>query len=240
MNHLFLCRFIMEEVSTNLDRPSSLSGRIRAELERMILDGTLAAGERLNEVALAKRLGVSRGPVREAARSLERLGLVTVILNRGAFVRTVPLDEALDCYALNGLLFGFGCAQLAATITAAQALELRGLFVGMEAAVEATDREGFFALNIRFHEQIMAYSRNRQAEAVYLEQTRKLMLFRRRSFDRSSSMAESNAEHRRILDALLAGDADLARRYAEEHSRSGRARFLSSIDTDHSVSHVSE
>jgi DNA-binding GntR family transcriptional regulator len=230
----------MEEVSTNPDRASSLGSRIRAELERMILDGTLAPGERLNEVALARRLGVSRGPVREAARSLERLGLVTVILNRGAFVRTVPLDEALDCYALNGLLFGFGCAQLAATITAAQALELRGLFDGMELAVKATDREEFFALNIRFHERIMGFSRNRQAEAVYLEQTRKLMLFRRRSFDRSSSMAESNAEHRRILDALLAGDADLARRYAEEHSRSGRARFLSSIDTDHRVSHVSE
>jgi DNA-binding GntR family transcriptional regulator len=240
MIHLISRWFIMEEVSTNLDRASSLSSRIRAELERMILDGTLAPGERLNEVALAKRLGVSRGPVREAARSLERLGLVTVILNRGAFVRTVPLDEALDCYALNGLLFGFGCAQLAATITAGQALDLRGLYDGMEAAVQATDREKFFALNIRFHERIMSFSRNRQAEAVYLEQTRKLMLFRRRSFDRSSSMAESNAEHRRILDALLAGDADLARRYAEEHSRSGRARFLSSIDTDHSVSHVSE
>jgi DNA-binding GntR family transcriptional regulator len=239
MIHLISRWFIMEEVSTNLDRASSLSSRIRAELERMILDGTLAPGERLNEVALAKRLGVSRGPVREAARSLERLGLVTVILNRGAFVRTVPLDEALDCYALNGLLFGFGCAQLAATITAGQALDLRDLYDGMEAAVQATDREKFFALNIRFHERIMSFSRNRQAEAVYLEQTRKLMLFRRRSFDRSS-MAESNAEHRRILDALLAGDADLARRYAEEHSRSGRARFLSSIDTDHSVSHVSE
>jgi DNA-binding GntR family transcriptional regulator len=219
------------KVSTISDPQSSLSSRVRAELERMILDGTLAPGERLNEMALAKRLGVSRGPVREAARSLERVGLVTVILNRGAFVRTVPLDEALDCYALNGLLFGFGCAQLAATITAAQALDLRGVFDGMEAAVLAMDREGFFALNIRFHERFMAFSRNRQAEAVYLAQTRKLMLFRRRSFDRSSSMAESNAEHRRILDALLAGDADLARRYAEEHSRSGRARFLSSIDT---------
>jgi len=197
----------------------------------MIEDGTLAPGERLNEVALAKRLGVSRGPVREAARSLERLGLVTVILNRGAFVRTVPLDEALDGYALNGLLFGFGCAQLAPIITAEQGLELRGLFEGMDAAVRDGDRERFFGLNIRFHERIMAFCHNRQVEAVYLVQARKLLLFRRRSFDRVGSMAESNAEHRRILDALFAGDAELARRSAETHTRSGRARFLSSIET---------
>lgn len=216
---------------STIDRaPHPLSARVRAELERMIVDGTLSPGERLNEVALAKQLGVSRGPVREAARLLERVGLVTVILNRGAFIRTVPLDEALDTYALNALLFGFGCAQLAASITAEQALDLRGLYEGMEAAAAADDREQFFTLNIAFHEHIMAFSRNRQAEAVYLQQTRKLMLFRRRSFDRATSMAESNVGHRRILEALMAGAPEQARLYAEEHTRSGRARFLSAIE----------
>jgi DNA-binding GntR family transcriptional regulator len=217
-------------MSTIERTPSPLSTRVRAELERMILDGTLAPGERLNEVALAKRLGVSRGPVREAARLLERVGLVTVILNRGAFVRTVPLDEALDSYALNALLFGFACAQLAASITADQALGLRGLYEGMEAAVAANDREAFFGLNVIFHEHILAYARNRQVEAVYLQQTRKLTLFRRRSFDRATSMAESNVGHRRILEALMAGDSKQAQLCAEEHTRSGRARFLSAIE----------
>jgi DNA-binding GntR family transcriptional regulator len=175
----------VEEVSTiqdvpAQDVPSPLGSRIRAELERMIVDGTLA-----------------------------------------------PLDS----YALNGLLFGFGCEQLAAAITAAQALELRSVCEAMDAAVLAMDREGFFTLNVRFHERIMAFSRNRQVEAAYLAHTRKLALFRRRSFDRDSSLTESHIEHRRILDALLAGDGDLARRCAEEHTRSGRARFLSSIQT---------
>jgi DNA-binding GntR family transcriptional regulator len=217
-------------MSTTARAPHPLSARVRAELERMIEDGTLSPGERLNEVALARQLGVSRGPVREAARLLERVGLVTVILNRGAFIRTVPLDEALDTYALNALLFGFGCAQLAASITAGQALALRGLYEAMEAAVTANDREAFFAHNVSFHERIMEFTRNRQVEAVYLQQTRKLMLFRRRSFDRASSMAESNAGHRRILDALLAGNAEQARLAAEEHTSSGRARFLSAIE----------
>ncbi|MEQ8367094.1 MAG: GntR family transcriptional regulator [Roseicyclus sp.] len=57
-------------------RQRSLVGEVRDELERMILAGELETGERLNEISLAGQLGVSRGPVREAARSLEREGLV--------------------------------------------------------------------------------------------------------------------------------------------------------------------
>jgi DNA-binding GntR family transcriptional regulator len=211
-------------------RDSSLGDRVRRQLERMILDGTLAPGTQLNEVALATRLGVSRGPIREAARALERAGLVNVIRNRGAFVRIVPLDEALESYILNGLLFAFGAAQLSQGIRAEQALHLRRLLDDMEAAATAGDGSRYFALNVEFHECIVGYAGNRQIEAIYLDQTRKLQLSRRRAFDRSASMAESNTEHRAILDAILAGEPTLARERAEAHSRAGRGRFLKSIE----------
>ncbi len=208
----------------------SLADRVRQQLEAWILAGKLTPGTQLNEVALATRLGVSRGPVREATRALERLGLVTVILNRGAFVRAVPLDEALESYILNGLLFGFGASELARSITATQALELRDLVEAMERVTQSGDGGAYFALNISFHERMVAFAQNRQVEEVYLAQTRKLQLTRRRAFDRAGSMAESNAEHRLILDAVLAGDATLARERAEAHSRSGRGRFLKAIE----------
>ena len=60
---------------------------VQHELERMILAGELAPGAKLNEVAIAERLGVSRGPVREAFRALEEAGLVRLEKNRGVFVR---------------------------------------------------------------------------------------------------------------------------------------------------------
>jgi DNA-binding GntR family transcriptional regulator len=66
-------------------------------------------------------------------------------------------------------------------------------------------------------------------EAVYVDHSRKLLLLRRRSFDRAGSMAEANAEHRRLLESILAGDAARARQQAEQHTRSGRARFLTAI-----------
>jgi DNA-binding GntR family transcriptional regulator len=213
----------------------SLSRHVQAELERLITEGELQPGERLNEVALARRLGVSRGPVREAARGLEKSGLVTVIVNRGAFVRTLTIDEAMDIYELNAVIFGLAASQLAVLVTAAQAMELQGLVDGMDRASDASDPDAFFDLNVRFHQRIMSLARNRQAEALYSDFTKKLLLFRRRSFDREGNMAQSNAEHRGLLQAIAAGQSDLARERAENHARAGRARFLGAIESDDAV-----
>ena len=217
------------------ERPAasrSLSRRVQLEIERLITEGDLRPGERLNEVALARRLGVSRGPVREAARALEKSGLVTVIVNRGAFVRTLTLDEAMDIYELNAVIFGLAASQLAVSITAARVKELQALVAGMDRAGDAADRDAFFELNVRFHQCIMSFACNRQAEAVYGDFTKKLLLFRRRSFDREGNMQQSNSEHRALLQALAAGESGLARERAEAHARAGRARFLAAIEHD--------
>lgn len=86
--------------------PKALGNNIARRIEAMILDGTLHPGERLNEVSFARDLGVSRGPVREAARALEKTGLVAFIMNRGAFVRSLTLSEAMDIYEINATLWG--------------------------------------------------------------------------------------------------------------------------------------
>ena len=75
---------------------SSLSSVVQGELERMILSGELRPGEKLTEMALAARLGVSRGPVRESFRALEETGLVRIEKNRGVFVRELSVDEGAD------------------------------------------------------------------------------------------------------------------------------------------------
>src|SRR5436190_12898410 len=80
--------------SIALVRSNSLPSLVQRELERMILAGELGAGKKLNEAAVAERLGVSRGPVREAFRALEASGLVRLEKNRGVFVRQVGIGEA--------------------------------------------------------------------------------------------------------------------------------------------------
>lgn len=86
--------------------PSSLSERVQCELERLILRGILKPGEHLKEQALADRLSVSRSPIREACRALERAGLVETIPHRGVFVRDVNLQDATDVFDIRAELAG--------------------------------------------------------------------------------------------------------------------------------------
>lgn len=195
----------------------------------MILGGTLRPGERLNEVTLARDLGVSRGPVREAARALEKTGLVTVIMNRGAFVRSLTLPEAMDIYEINATLFGLAAHNAARGLTTAQAAKLRIMVEAMEAAATRDARDAFFQINTDFHALIMACSGNMEAAALYAELTRKLRLLRRRSFEQPGHMRDANREHRSLLDAILARRPVAARNQAEAHARLGRGRFLEAI-----------
>ena len=78
-------------------------------LRHAILKGELEPGERLMEISLAQKLGVSRTPIREAIRKLELEGLVSIIPNKGAFVEGVSTDDIRDIYEIRALLEGL-CA----------------------------------------------------------------------------------------------------------------------------------
>lgn len=210
------------ETALSLRRSESLVLLVRRELERMIECGELKAGDRLNENAFASRLGVSRGPVREACRSLEQSGLVSVVVNRGVFVREVSNREAYELYEIRANLYGLAGRLLAARIDAAQAAALRGFVDRMQAAVDNGDLNTFYPLNLRFHEAIVQYSGNGRLLALCASVHREMHLFRRRTLDMPGRMAVSNAEHRRILGALEAGSADLAVRELEAHVLTSR------------------
>ena len=85
-------------------RSASLSSAAQHEIERMILEGEIKAGAKLTEAWLSERLGVSRGPIREAFRMLEEAGLVRQEKNRGVFVREIPLEEALEIFDLRAAM----------------------------------------------------------------------------------------------------------------------------------------
>jgi len=104
---------------------NSLPALVQRELERMILDGDLAAGAKLTEASIAELLGVSRGPVREAFRALEGSGLVRFEKNRGVSVRQISVEEADQIYELRAVLDEFVGRRLAQTATPADILELR-------------------------------------------------------------------------------------------------------------------
>lgn len=207
-------------------RTQSLTTLVQRELERLILAGEVKPGERINEQHVAQRLQVSRGPVREALRGLERAGLVEARVNRGVYVREVSVEQALEIYEMRGLITGFACARLAAASTADQRAELAGLVAQMERAATAGDQAVYYAINLAFHDKLMLFAGNMRAKAMYDALVKESHLCRRRSLFSPRNMGESNAEHAAMLDAIRRGDAETARKVGEDHIVGGRRRFL--------------
>jgi phosphonate utilization transcriptional regulator len=211
-------------------RTESLASLVRKELERMIVSGELKSGDRLNEIALAERLGVSRGPIREACRGLEQSGLVEVVVNRGTFVRQISLAQALEIYDVRCALFGMAGRLLAACVTPEQLAHLTQLVDAMDAAKDNID--AYYPLNVEYHVSLVSFCGNAALLATYRNLAKELHLFRRRGLVSEGSMRVSNGEHRAILEAIAARDGARAEALMEHHVLAGRSRLLNVLAKD--------
>jgi len=207
-------------------RSASLSSAAQQEIERMILDGEIAAGSKLTEAWLSERLGVSRGPIREAFRMLEEAGLVRQEKNRGVFVREIPLEEALEIYDLRAAMDELVGRRLAETITPEQMKTMKGLVERLEAAARASDADAYHLANLQFHDTLVAFTGNRKLAGVYRRLVRELALFRRRNLVDETVLPHSAAEHRAILKAIASGNAEQAGRVMYEHVMESKERAL--------------
>lgn len=207
----------------------SLAQLVQGELERQILSGELGAGERLNEVALAQRLRVSRGPIREALRSLEEAGLVDFEKNRGAAVRVISSEAAIEIYEARAALEALACRRLGARITPDRVRELQAVVDEMDVAAGSGDVGVFNRHNIAFHERLVEFSGNRELAVMYRRLVGNLTLFRLRTLAIEGSLAESNAEHRRILECLAAADGARAATLVHEHIEASSHRTQAAL-----------
>lgn len=200
------------------------------ELKHLIYTGVLQPGERLNEAALALRMGTSRGPIREAIRMLTGQGLVQAVVNRGVFVRQISVREMLEIYDLRALVFGFAADRATEHINDQDKGTFELLLAAMDTACEAGDADSYYDLNLEFHALVLRLSNNQRAHEAYDDYVKELHPFRRRYFNSPGNMRRSNIEHRSIYDAITKGNRAKAKQVAERHVLSGRARLLASID----------
>lgn len=203
----------------------SLTAAVQREIERQIIVGELPAGTRLSEVSLAARLGVSRGPVREAIRSLTEAGLLDHLANRGAVVRIVSRDEALALYDFRSVIFGFACERAAQVRSGRDLADLEELLGCMAAAIERGETPAYYPLNLRFHARILEMCGNRRVRATYEQTVKELQLFRRRALGRLPNIKASFEEHRQIVEAIAAGEPARAFVAGRSHVGQGRERF---------------
>ena len=180
----------------------SLPSVVRDEILRFILHGTYSPGSKLGEEELAGILGVSRGPIREAFRSLEEAGLVHLSKNRGAFVRQLSVEEARELYVVRRGFDEMVGRLLAPKITGQQVAELRQMVEDMESSFAAQNIREYFPRDMAFHDRIAQMLDNSKLLEIYRRIVNEMHLVRLQSIQRAGGLLVSNLEHRAIVDAL--------------------------------------
>lgn len=204
---------------------TSLTRLVAESIEDMILGGELVPGSKLNEMALAQRFGISRGPLREALRTLEESGLVRQEKNRGAHVRKIALTEAADLYDVRAGLDATAGRLLALRLTPEQLHTLRQMTDAMR-EVKSADIDRFHELNLSFHDCIVAMTGNQVLVEQYRKLCKLLALFRRRNLLAPMAIPHFAEEHSVIVDRLAARDAAGAAQALFDHAQGGKARML--------------
>lgn len=193
--------------------------RVYAHLRREILEGALAPGTELLEVALSEHLGVSRGPVREAIGRLAAEGLVTVRPRRGAVVRSLSKEEFLELYEVREALEQRAVLLAVPRLRPEDLAELSRLNDAMEEHAAREEVEPFFEANAEFHARLFAASGNSVLQDFYRQLLGQLGRYRTRSLNLRGNLQRSVAEHAAILRAAKRGDAERAARLMGDHIR---------------------
>ncbi len=203
-----------------------LTEAVRAEIEKMLVDGDLRMGDRINEVDLANRFKVSRGPIREACRGLAERGVLEMVPYRGAYVREISLEQAQQLYELRAGLFGYAGFVAAQHPNPALAEELRELHDAMENEVNTGSTRDYYSLNLRFHAAILEHTGNEELVRNYQNTVARLHLYRASGLVQEGSLRQSNREHREIIDAIVIGQPLQAFNVLHQHVQAGMRRML--------------
>lgn len=206
-----------------VERPVPLRQSVYEALVELVIAGRLTPGQHLVETELARQLGVSRQPVREALHRLEAEGWVDLRPNQGAFVH-VPTDQEVDELLDVRELLEVETARLAARAAGAgQIARLRVICHEGEAAVESGDTERFVAVNNQFHDALAEIAGN-----AVLAELSAILGRRARWYYRLVAPLrghESCAEHVSMVDAIEAKDAERAARAARDHVERTRTAY---------------
>jgi DNA-binding GntR family transcriptional regulator len=190
-------------------QPSSKRDQVVEVLREAILGGELLPGERVVESRIAKQLGISQAPVREALALLERQGLVVKVHNRGTFVSRLHGRELRDLFTLRAVLDAFSARLAAERATDVDIEGLRAMLTRMRAAEATGDLAKLTEAHLQLHEAILlvdifALIHARMALALTFAEN----LF--------SADGDETDCHEPLIEALAQHDADKAERIAKE------------------------
>ena len=207
-----------------IDKSFSLAHQVFEQIEQSIIKGDLPAGTIISETELSKEYGVSRTPIREALSMLEQEGLVDSKHSR-IKVLGVSQQDLHDLLEIRILLEGRACAAVAENITDEGIEKLKDVYNLQEFYVSKGDTENISKMDTRFHRVLFKYC-SRTYSRFLSEVHKKLHKYRAVAVDEKSKAEQSIHEHKAILEAVEAKDAERIKECVTMHVENAKKRML--------------
>lgn len=198
-------------------------------IREAIIIGELKPGERLMEVQLAEKMGVSRTPVREAIRKLELEGLVEMLPRKGARVANLSEKDIMDVLEVRSTLDGLASSLSALRITDDEIKELKHILAQFITCVEKNNLQGSIRKDVEFHDVIYRSSRNDKLIQISNNLREQVQRYRVIYMKDYSSSSELVKEHTEILDAISRRDPDAAMKVARLHIKKQEESIIRSV-----------
>ncbi|HET9415961.1 MAG TPA: GntR family transcriptional regulator [Candidatus Limnocylindria bacterium] len=204
---------------------SVLSAQVKDKMLQWILEGQLRPGARIIETRVARELGTSQAPVREALRDLATLGLVEMHPYRGARVREPAPDELVEAMEVRGELEAMAARSAVRRITDADLERLEAILEGMRASAARGDAHAQAIQNLAFHTHVVSASGNLTIQRLWTM----LEPFARSYLTATVPGADLvwlAERHAAVVEALRSGDPDRAAEAMRVHAREAESQVL--------------
>jgi DNA-binding GntR family transcriptional regulator len=212
-----------------LDSYQPLREVVFETLRNAIRSSILKPGQRLMEIHLAEKLGVSRTPVREAIRKLELEGYVIMMPRRGTYVANLSIRDVNEVFEIRTALDSLASGLAAERISDDELEELQRLLVQIGEHIEENNMDKIVETDTKFHDLLYKASRNNRLVGIISNLREQLTRFRTKSMSYPGRLRETLEEHRRIVDTIAQGNVLDAQKAAEKHMEKSEQTLLKSM-----------
>jgi len=210
----------------SLNNAETLPEKISASLEQAILQGKVRPGDRLIENDLSRSFGISRGPIREAFRLMEKEGLIKMIPRKGAIVRPLSREDLSEVYEVISVLEGLAGRLFCERGTREDLARLKKIYKGMETQVKRNSLSKYEKLNREFHDVFINGSGNKRIRQICSTFQKQIRWFQKITLSFAGRQEISLKEHKRMLDAFSKRDSERAEHEAREHVKRASKMYL--------------
>lgn len=212
-----------------LDNYKPLREVVFNSIRGAIISGVLKPGERLMEVQLAEKMGVSRTPIREAIRKLELEGLVVMIPRKGAYVADLSIKNITDVLEVRAALEGLASGLAALRMTEEEIKELESIARHFEHAMNSNDVDDIIQTDIEFHEKILKSTRNEKLLQLTNSLMEQVQRFRVMYLNKAIKSTFLIKEHYKIVDAISKRNREKAENMARIHIQNAEKDMMRTL-----------